>query len=97
MDSATQQDGNYLVTQASTRRSECLNSLRDGVVVVTWGERKLLGVEHTQHGHLLEVVADRVAEEILTADARFFTACTDIGFTDFDRLPVCGLCYLAAG
>ena len=97
MDSGRLEDGNYLATQASTRRSTYLDSLRDGVVVVTWGERKLLGVEHTQHGHLLEVVADRVAEEILTADARFFTACTDIGFTDFDRLPVCGLRYLAAG
>ena len=57
----------------------------------------MLGVENTQHGHRLEVIADRVAEEVLTAYARFFAACTHICFTDFDRLTVCGLRYLAAG
>ena len=99
MDSGRLEDENYLVTQESTRRSACFYSLRDGVVVATWGRagRKLLGVEYTQHGHcILEVVADRVAEEVLTAYARFFAACTNIGFTDFDRLTVCGLGYFAA-
>ena len=59
--------------------------------------RKMLGVENTQHCHVLEVIADRVAEEVLTAYARFFAACTNICFTDLDRLTVCGLRYFAAG
>ena len=57
----------------------------------------MLGVENTQHGHSLEVVADCVAEEVLAADACFFAACTNIGFTDLDRLTICGLRYFAAG
>ena len=58
---------------------------------------KLLGVENTQHGYILEVVADRVAEEVLTAHACFLAACTNIGFTNLDWLTVCGLRYFAAG
>ena len=57
----------------------------------------MLGVENTQHGHRLEVVADCVAEEVLAADACFFAACTNIGFTDLDWLTICGLRYFAAG
>ena len=54
----------------------------------------MLGVENTQHGHTLEVIADCVAEEVLTADACFFAACTNIGFADLDGLTVSGLRYL---
>ena len=68
-------------------------------MVATWGEKEgSCWVSRTPSiAIVLEVVADRVAEEVLTAYARFFAACTNICFTDFDRLPVCGLRYLAAG
>ena len=57
----------------------------------------MLGVENTQHGHTLEVIADCVAQEVLTADACFFAACANIGFADLDGLTVSGLRYFAAG